>query len=436
MCQTWMGYAWRLMTERGRSAMGTGTVQSSDRRATVSLFSRLRTARGQSDPFPVYEELRSRGRVAPAPWGGHLVMGFDLCDRLLRSREWAEPDQRWRARQGRSSRWNTPSVREMGHTLPALNPPEHTRVRRAAGSFDRGSIQQMSGHVTTTTIRLLDALAEQLRDGEADFNAVVSEELPVAVIGGWLGIPSADWPRLRELTHDQVFAQELLPSASQLALSDAATRELRAYFMDLVRERRARPGDDPVSRWIATWDAIEPDREKADAGVYYLALFVLLAALETTTSMLSMAVLALLDRPWWWDALAADPELVPAFVEESLRWDPPTHVITRVATRDGELDGAAYRAGETVHLMVGAVGRDPERHRDAEQFDPHRSAPGHLAFSGGIHYCLGAPVARLEAQTLLRELVRRLPRLTLVRRPRWAPRIAFRRLLDLDVAPA
>ncbi len=435
MCQIRVGYAWRLMTGRGSSAMSLTTLQSPDRRTTVSLFSRLRTAKGQADPFPLYEELRSGGQVTPAPWGGNLVTGFDLCDQVLRNREWVEPDRQWRARQGESTRWGAPSVREMAHTLPALNPPEHTRARRAAGSFDRGSIQEMTKNVTTTTSRLLDTLADQLRDGEADFNTLVSEELPVAVIGGWLGLPSADWPRLRELTHDQVFAQELLPSASQLALSDAATAELRTYFTELVSERRARPGDDPVSRWIAAWDAMEPDREKADAGVYYLAFFVLLAALETTASLLSMTTLQLLDRPRWWEALATDPDLVPAFVEESLRYDPPTHVITRVATRDGELGGADYRTGEMVHLMVGAAGRDPERHRRAEEFDPHRK-PAHLAFSGGIHYCLGAPVARMEAQILLRELVRRLPRLTLARRPRWAPRVAFRRLLNLDVVTA
>lgn len=408
---------------------------SSDRRAAVSLFSRLRTAEGQADPFPIYTELRSRGGVSPAPWGGSLVTSFDLCDQILRSSNWLEPDKRWREQQGPRTRWSAPSSREISSTLPALNPPDHTRVRRAAGTFDRSTIQRIGRTVTRVTDELLDSLADQLRDGEADFSALVSEELPIAAIGDWLGLPAADWPRLRELTHDQVFTQELLPTASQLVRSDVAMAELRAYFIDLVRERRTRLREDPVSRWIETWDSLEPDQDKADEAVYFLALFVLLAALETTSTLLSTMTLLLVEQPERWDLVANNPDLVPAFVEETLRYDPPSHVISRVAATDCVVDGVQIRTDEMVHLMVGAAHRDPAKHTDPERFDPQRK-PAHLAFSGGIHYCLGAPLARLEAQTLLRQLITRLPRLTLVRRPTMAPRVAFRRLLNLDVTLA
>ncbi|MDQ0793506.1 cytochrome P450 [Streptomyces sp. B1I3] len=415
--------------------MGVVTTPSYDRRASASLFSRLRTAKGQADPAPIYAELRSRGEITPAPWGGFLVTGFAACDQVLRSRDWLEPDRRWRERQGSGTRWNAPSSREMSNTLAALNPPDHTRVRRAAGTFDRAAVELISRTVTRTTDQLLDSLSEQLRDGEADFAALVGERLPVATIGEWLGLPAADWPRLRRLTHDQVFTQELLPSASQLAASDAATAELRAYFTDLVGHRRLHPGDDPVSAWIRTWDSMEPDRDKADEEVYHLVLFFLLAALETTSTLLTTMTLLLVESPDRWNQVADRPDLVPGFVEETLRYDPPTHVISRVAAQDCALGGVRIRQDEMVHLMVGAAHRDPARHSDPERFDPLRK-PGHLAFSGGIHYCLGAPLARLEAQILLRQLVRRLPRLTLVRRPSMAPRVAFRRLLNLDVALA
>ncbi|MFD9096770.1 cytochrome P450 [Streptomyces collinus] len=413
--------------------METAITPPVDRRFAVPLFSRLRTAKGQANPFPLYADLRSGGGVVAAPWGGHLVTGFDLCDQVLRSREWLEPDTRWREEQGDGTRWTAPSSREMSRTLPALNPPDHTWVRRSAGMFDRASLEDLRGAVGRITGRLLDTLAARLDEGEADFNALVSEELPVATIGHWLGLPTADFARLRDLTHDQVFTQELLPSASQLAKSDAATAQLRAYFMELVRERRARPGDDPVSRWIAVWDTMESDQDKADEGVYFLALFVLLAALETTSTLLSTMTLLLLEHPRQWDRLTVHPELVPAAVEESLRYDPPTHVISRVCAQDRLLGGVEVRKDEMVHLMVAAAHRDPAKHADPELFNLHRK-PAHLAFSGGIHYCLGAPLARLEAQTLLHQLVRRFPRLTLVRRPSWAPRVAFRRLLNLDVA--
>lgn len=415
--------------------MGVTTTPSYDRRASASLFSRLRTAGGQADPFPIYAELLSRGEVVPAPWGGSVVTGFAACDQVLRSRDWLEPDKRWRERQGAGTRWNAPSSREMSNTLAALNPPDHTRVRRAAGTFDRATVERIGRNVSRTADRLLDSFSERIRTGEADFAALVCEELPVATIGDWLGLPQADWPRLRQLTHDQVFTQELLPSASQLALSDAATAELRTYFMELVRYRRSHPGDDPVTGWIRTWDAIEPDQDKADEGVYFLVLFVLLAALETTATLLSTMTLRLVESPERWDQVADNPDLVPGFVEETLRYDPPTHVISRVASEDLILRGHEIRRDEMVHLMVGAAHRDPARHLDPDRFDPER-APGHLAFSGGIHYCLGAPLARLEAQTLLRRLIRRVPRLTLVRPPSMAPRVAFRRLLNLDVALA
>ncbi|WP_217213823.1 cytochrome P450 [Streptomyces sp. AC550_RSS872] len=415
--------------------MGSVTSPISDRRATVALFSRLRTAQGQADPFPLYAELRSRGDVSPAPWGGFLVTGFGACDQVLRSGTWLEPDTGWRERQGERTRWSAPSSREISRTLPALNPPEHTRVRRAAGTFDRGTIEQIGSRVSRVVDGLLDSLMDQLHTGEADFAALVSEELPIATIGDWLGLPSADWSRLRELTHDQVFTQELLPSASQLARSDVAMAELRAYFLDLVAERRTRLGDDPVSRWIRTWDELEPDQDRADEAVYFLALFVLLAALETTSTLLSTMALLLIEDPDRWSLLAEQPDLVPAFVEESLRYDPPTHVISRVAAQDCVLEGVEVRADEMVHLMVGAAHQDPARYRAPDRFDLSRG-PGHLAFSGGIHYCLGAPLARLEAQTLLSRMITHLPRLTLVRRPSWAPRVAFRRLLNLDVALA
>ncbi|MFJ3894317.1 cytochrome P450 [Streptomyces sp. NPDC090083] len=413
--------------------MGSVTTPTADRRATVSLFSRLRTADGQADPFPIYAELRARGTVSPAPWGGHLVTGYGVCDQVLRNGLWLEPDTDWRARQGARTRWSAPSSQEISRTMPALNPPEHTRVRRSAGTFDRSTVEQIGRRVNDIVDRLLDTLHERLHAGEADFAELVSEELPVATIGDWLGIPSADWPRLRELTHDQVFTQELLPNASQLARSDAAMAELRVYFLDLVRDRRAHPGDDPVSRWIRTWDELEPDRDKADEGVYFLALFVLLAALETTSTLLSTMVLLLVEDPGRWSLLAEHPDLVPEFVEETLRYDPPTHVISRVASQDCRLEETEVRAGEMVHLMVGAAHRDPARCADPDAFAPRRKLT-HLAFSGGIHYCLGAPLARLEAQTLLRRMIARLPRLTLVRRPARAPRVAFRRLLNLDVS--
>ncbi|MGY4989542.1 cytochrome P450 [Streptomyces nigrescens] len=407
-------------------------VPSVDRRSVIRLFSRLRTPDGQANPLPYYTELRRMGDIVPAPWGGHLVTSFGLCDHVLRNRSWLVPDSGWRARQGEATRWMASSSQEMASTLPGLNPPHHTRARRSMGSmFGRNSMEDIKNSVERNTEELLDRLAERLKDGEADFSSLVSEELPVLTIGEWLGLPTADYELLRSLTRDQVFAQELLPSASQLAKSDAATRNLREYFIALVRERRRAPGDDPISAWIRTWDELEPHQDAADEAVYRLALFVVLAALETTSNLLSTMVWLIAEHPRQRGWLRAYPEYIPGAVEEVLRYDSPTHVVSRIAGEDTTLAGVPVEKDQMVHLMVGAANHDPAHHADPGLFDVRRKAT-HLSFSGGIHYCLGAALARLEATTLLTGVLRRFPALR-CGTPDWAPRVAFRRLMTLPV---
>lgn len=413
------------------------TSPAVDRRAVVSLFSRLRTPSGQANPLPFYDELRSMGDVVPAPWGGYLITSYGLCDRVLRDRAWGVPDSEWRARQGEATRWSAASSREMSRTLPALNPPHHTRVRRSLGNmFDRKGMADIKDAIEESVDQLLDRLAEKLRtDGEADFSALVSDELPMHAIGSWLQLPPADYPYLRALAHDQVFTQELLPSTSQLALSDSATGQLQAYFRELVQERRRAPGNDPVSGWLRTWDALESDREAADEAVYLLALLVFLAAPETTSTMLSTMVWLLLEHPRQFGWLRAHPDHVPDAVEEVLRYDSPNHIINRVAPEDTMLIGVPIEKDRMVHLMIGAANHDPRHHLDPGVFDIRRKA-AHLSFSSGIHYCLGAPLARLEATTLLTALLGRLPGLQVGTPPVWAPRVGFRRITELRVVPS
>ncbi len=321
----------------------------------------------------------------------------------------------------------------MGGTMPMLNPPHHTRVRRSVGNvFDRKSLAEMKTSVEQTTSRLLDRFEEELADGPADFCALVSEELPVTTIGEWLQIPPADYALLRSLTHDQVYTQELFPTPSQLALSDESSRQLRQYFTALVKERRRRPGNDPVSAWIRVWDAQEPDREAADEAVYSLALFMVLAALETTSHVLSSAVRLLLEHPRQLNWLRVHPEQIPDAIDEVLRYDAPIHMISRVAPEDTDIAGVTVRKNEMVQLMVGAAHHDPNHFASPEVFDIRRRAP-HLSFGGGIHFCLGNALARMEADCLLTALLERLPGLRISAPPLWEPRVAFRRLITLPV---
>ncbi|HET6860908.1 MAG TPA: cytochrome P450 [Streptomyces sp.] len=301
--------------------------------------------------------------------------------------------------------------------------------------LDRKSMGVIRESVDRITDRLLDRFTRELRGGEADFCALVTEEMPVMVIGEWLGIPPADHALLRDLTHDQVFTQELFPTRSQLARSDAATSQLREYFTALVRERRRAPGADPVSAWLSTWDELEPDRAAADEAVYSLVLFVLLAGLETTSHVLAAMVWLLHEHPRQLEWLRAHPEHIPGAIDEVLRYDPPIHMISRIAPEDTTLGGVDIAKDEMVQLMVGAAHHDPARHDDPGLFDIHRKA-SHLSFGGGIHYCLGAPLARMEATSLLTAILKRLPGLVVSGSPEWAPRVAFRRFSRLPMTQA
>ncbi|WP_346728055.1 cytochrome P450 [Streptomyces sp. ISID311] len=317
-----------------------------------------------------------------------------------------------------------------------LNPPHHTRIRQSVGNiFPPDSLAGGKGSIERTAGRLLDHLEEELAYGPADFCALVSDQLPVITIGEWLRLPPADYSLLRSLTHDQVFTQELFPAPSQLALSDEATRELRQYFTALVQERRRNPGDDPVSSWLSIWDAHEPDRESADQAVFHLTLFMVLAALETTAHVLAGMVRLLLEHSRQLDWLRTRPEHIPGAIDEVLRYDAPIHMISRVAPKDTELAGVTVRRNEMVQLMVGAAHHDPRQYIDPEAFDIRRRGP-HLSFGGGIHFCLGKALARLEAECLLTALLKRLPGLRLSGAPVWASRVAFRRLITLPVARA
>jgi cytochrome P450 len=330
----------------------------------------------------------------------------------------------------------------MAETLPLLNGAHHARIRRVLGTpFTPATMAQLRHGVDATVQRLFHEFDDQLHSGPADFVELVSEELPVVTIGEWMGIPPDDYALLRTLTHDQVHSQELFPTRSNLATSDAATEHLRTYFFDLIRQRRRNLGDDPVSDWIRTGDHLEPDRDSVDQIVHSLAIFMVLAALETTSVLLANVVRLLAEHPEQQHHVRQDRDLIPDVIEEVLRYDAPIHLITRVAGADTELDGTPVTAGQNVQLLIGAAHHDPAQYTDPQQFDVRRrrrtaERPPHLGFGAGAHYCLGNALARMEAASLLTALLDR-PAMCVTAPPTWAsPRLAFRRMTSLSVAYA
>ncbi|MCW7942491.1 cytochrome P450 [Streptomyces hygroscopicus] len=406
-----------------------------DRRAVISVLRRLRSLEGRTHPQPLWEELRSMGDVVPAPWGGYFVTGFEACSQVLRGRNWLVPDVAWQERQPDPERWQDVATQEMSHTLSRLNASAHTGQRRGLGNlFDRETLEALQPDVEDHVTRLLDALEEGLRArGEADFVTTVSEQLPIRTIGHWLGIAEENYAHILDITHRQVHAQELLPTRSELGVSAAATVQLRAFFTELVRQRRARPGNDVLSGWIQYWDARLPDdRAAADHVLYYLAMFVTIASLETTATLLSVAVWLLLEDPSRWRWLRHHPEHIDDAIDEALRYDPPIHLNTRIAADDTVLAGVPLAKDTVVHILYGAANHDPRRNENPHAFDILRNG-SHLTFGGGAHYCLGAALARLEARTLLSHLLKRFPTLTPLTAPTYAPRMVFRRVTSLKV---
>ncbi|MFE5209477.1 cytochrome P450 [Streptomyces sp. NPDC056600] len=400
------------------------------------MVRRLRSPEGLRDPLPVYRAFQELGDVVPAPWGGHFVTGFDVADEVLRGRGWLAPDIAWQERQPDPARWHAPATREMSHTLSRLNAPEHTLRRRALGNpFARGALEAVRPVVEEHVETLLDDLERESRaHGRADFATVVADRLPIRTVGGWLGLPERDHDRVLDFTHRQVFAQELLPTRSELAVSEAATLEMRAYFTALLEHRRAHPGEDVLSDWIRFWDETHAgDRAAADQVLYHLTMFVTIASLETTATLLSTVVSLLLADPARWRWLREHPEHVDDAVEEALRYDPPIWLNSRIAAEDTVLGGVPVAKDGLVHVLFGAAHHDPRRNPDPQAFDVRRRG-AHLAFGGGVHYCLGAGLARLEAGVLLTGLLKRFPNLrSAADGPVYAPRLVFRRITSLGV---
>lgn len=415
--------------------LGAPPDSPTDRRTVIPLLRRLRSTEGQHSPHAIWAEIRDLGDVVPAPWGGYFVTGFDASNQVLRGRDWLAPDFAWQERQPSPERWQSPATREMSRTLSRLNAPAHTCQRRALGNlFDRETLAAMTPAITAHVTDLLDDLAAALAGGGvADVVPLVADRLPIRTVGGWLGLPDEDHAHILDFTHRQVYAQELLPSKKELDLSAQATLEMREYFTELLAHRRARPGDDAVSGWIRHWDAQGPgDREAVDQILYDLTMFITIASLETTSTLLTNAVWLLARHPEHARRLRAEPGFVDDVIDEVLRYDPPIHLNTRVAGRDTVLAGVPVARDTMVHVLYGAANHDPRRNENPHSFDPHRKG-GHLTFGGGAHYCLGAGLARLEARVLLTELVRRFGDLRLVDGPVYAPRMVFRRATSLKV---
>jgi cytochrome P450 len=294
-----------------------------------------------------------------------------------------------------------------------LDPPEHDRLRRLAmrhfGPPERPAfVEQLRPEIE----RIAASLVDQLVGGRSfDVVARVAYPLPVQVICAVLGVPTEDQPRFR------VWADKLVEAAGSQKVEARARRNeamtaLRDYMIALVERRRRQPGDDLLSRMA---NDAGSDGRMEDAFLAATASLLLIAGHETTVNLIANGVVTLLRQPVWLDRLRREPALVIGAVEELLRYEPPVQLLSNRTTLEAiEVGGATIPRGVIVTLALAAGNRDPTKFVDPDRFDPERRDNAHLGFGSGIHYCFGAPLARVEAQIALRELARRLERPRLV----------------------
>nr|WP_180217983.1 cytochrome P450 [Streptomyces albus] len=309
-------------------------------------------------------------------------------------------------------------------TMLASDPPRHTRLRRlVTKAFTPGSVARLRPFVARVTGELLDQWPSP---GEADAVAGLAMPLPVTVICELLGVPPADRRDVRRWSGE-------LFTAGRPERTDAASHAMAGYVTRLVAAKRARPDDALLSRLIAVRDGGDGLSEEE---LVSLAVLLLVAGHETTTHFLGNALLALLGRPALAERLRREPDLLPGVLDELLRHGSPVSTATfRYTTQPVTLGGTRIPAGVPVRVAIGAANRDPGRFPDPDRLDLGRDATGHLAFGHGIHRCLGAPLARVEAEVALRMVLARFPALRLAVPPERLVRLPTRLVHGLAALP-
>lgn len=360
------------------------------------LFSRLVLPNGHPDPYEIYEEMRKRGPMLPTRLGNYSTTSHRLCNDVLRSRKFGVTPE-----DGSEDLANQAGL---DLSLLELNPPDHTRIRRlAAPAFTPRRMSGYAGLVEQAIQQLLDACERQ---HEFDLMAFFAAPLPIAVVTHLLGLPN-DPGRFRRLGSTIARALDGIWSLGQARTLAAADAELRTTFVELLEHRAAEPGDDLVSALVT-----EKGQAITATELSALVRLLLIAGFETTVNAIGNGMRWLLADPEQWELLVADTSRAAAAAEEVLRFDPPVQQTARVAHQPVPVGDVLVAKNQWVITLLAAANRDPEIYPQPGRFDITRETPvEHLAFSGGIHYCLGSPLARLELTQAFRALAERFPKI-------------------------
>lgn len=372
----------------------------------MELFS----AAARRDPYPLYDRLREQSPVLHLPaqdlW---LVFRYDAVRRALSDHDAFSSEV-------------GPSRGNRFEWLLFMDPPRHTRLRAIVSrAFTPRSIAALAPRIRALTCELLDGVAGR---GELDLVAELATPLPMMVIAEMLGLPLADWRKLAGWSEAIINLGNTIAGGDAAAAAAAFLRadaEMASYFGAEVAARRARPADDLIGRLVAA----EVDGAALDDhAILRFCQLLLAAGTETTTNLIDNAVLCFAEHPAELARVRRDPALLAPAIEEVLRHRTPVQAMFRATAREVELDGVRIPAGQFVIAMIGSANRDPRRFADPARFDVARDPNPHIAFGHGIHFCLGAPLSRLEAGIALDELLRRFPVFELAAAD-WPPRASF-----------
>lgn len=310
------------------------------------------------------------------------------------------------------------------NSLLENEPPAHTHLRRSISStFGRGHVERLRPTVTALAEELVGGLAER---GEGDLLEHLAQPLPVAVIAELLDIPEADRSRLVPWSNAIVKMYEYGAAPEDQQAAEKAAQEFADYLRASTEERRRKPGEDLLSDLVQA--------ELTGDEVVATAVLLLMAGHEATVNVIGNGVWALLRHPDQWQRLRDDPALLDSAVEELIRYDSPLQLFERTATENIEIAGFHVAKGEKIAALLGAAARDPGVFDAPDTLDIGRSPNPHLGFGAGIHYCIGAPLARIEIGAALRALTTRMPGLRLAGEPARRPEFVIRGLRTLPVS--
>ncbi|MFI9047111.1 cytochrome P450 [Streptomyces sp. NPDC053427] len=389
----------------------------------------LQTPEARRNPYPFYARMRRESPVHRSAQGiWYLTRYADVeaaLGDLRLSNDRGRMTRAYGALGGELKAFSRLTDR-LGRVMSNTDPPDHARLRKLANrAFTARRVEALRDGIQRIVDRLVD---EALAAGSAmDLIEAVASPLPMSVVCELFGIPPEDLPQVK--TWFRRFGR----LSEDIDKSEAAIEQYEEYLARLVSRRRADPGNDLVSALVTTQ---AQDDRLTDSELLSTCFVLITAGDETTTHLIGNGMLALLRHPDQLARLREDPALIRTAVDELVRYDTPTQAIVRVMAEDVEIGGQALREGELVYLVLAATNRDPERFEEPDRLDLSRPDNRHLSFGNGPHFCLGGPLAKLQAEVAIGTLVRRFPHLRLADEAtlEWRPNPLQRRLDALPLA--